>query len=178
MPVVVRRVSRDEWREVKALRLDALKDDAAPIAFLETYDGAAAEADDFWQGRAARSSQGPTVAQFVASDPSTGRWIGTATGLREEPGADYFEGQPIEQLQAHVVGVWVHPDHRGAGAFESLLAAIQAWASANGVERLRLYVHADNHRARATYRRCGFTESGRSFTGKIGQEIEMARVHG
>jgi len=173
---VVRRVRADEWQQVKALRLEALQDAAAPIAFLETYDGASAEPGEFWQGRALRSSEGEKVAQYVAIDAESGHWLGTATGLREEPGTDDFDGRPIERLQVHVVGVWVHPAHRGVGVLEAVLAGVSGWASAQGIERLRLYVHADNLRARATYRRCGFTETGRSFTATIGEEIEMIRA--
>lgn len=48
----VRPIRADEWPKAKELRLLALKDPAAPIAFLETYEQAATEPDSFWQERA------------------------------------------------------------------------------------------------------------------------------
>src|SRR4051794_41079602 len=50
---VVRVVRAEEWASVKALRLLALEDPAAPLAFLETYETAAERPDSFWQKRAA-----------------------------------------------------------------------------------------------------------------------------
>jgi hypothetical protein len=52
----IRPARAHEWRESKALRLRALSDDAAPMAFVESHGEAAARPDDFWQGRAQSSS--------------------------------------------------------------------------------------------------------------------------
>ncbi|QES42441.1 GNAT family N-acetyltransferase [Streptomyces venezuelae] len=157
---VVRTVRADEWPQVRELRLAALRDPAAPVAFLETYEEAAAKPDSFWQERAAGAASGSAVRQFVAED-ADGVWVGSVTVLVEEAGADDVFGGVIEQRQAHVVGVFVRPEHRGSGATEALFDAAVGWAwGLDGLERVRLYVHEGNPRAQAFYRRFGFVRSG------------------
>ncbi|MEU6125058.1 GNAT family N-acetyltransferase [Streptomyces sp. NPDC047123] len=156
----VRAVRADEWAQVKELRLAALRDPAAPVAFLETYGAAVARPDSFWRERAEGAARGPVVRQFVAEDPR-GAWVGSVTVLVEEAGADDAFGGVIEQRQAHLVGVFVRPAHRGRGATDALFGAAVAWAwSRDGLDRVRLYVHENNPRAQAFYRRFGFEGSG------------------
>ncbi len=57
---VVRSINADEWPAAKALRLVALRDPIAHLAFLETYEQAAARPDSFWQERAAGAAKGAT----------------------------------------------------------------------------------------------------------------------
>ncbi|MFD3580066.1 GNAT family N-acetyltransferase [Streptomyces sp. NPDC058644] len=156
----VRPIRADEWPKVKELRLAALQDPSASIAFLETYEKAAAEPDSFWQGRAKGAADGDRVRQFVAEDRD-GTWTGSVTVLIEEPGSDDVFGGPIEQRQAHVVGVFVRPEYRGSGVIDALFEAAVGWAwSVTDVARVRLYVHEDNARAQSFYRRYGFVRSG------------------
>lgn len=75
----VRPIRADEWREVKELRLSALSDPAAPIAFLDTYERAAAKPDSFWRKRAGDAAEGTRVRQFVAEDGRDGAWTGSVT---------------------------------------------------------------------------------------------------
>ncbi|MEU5779229.1 N-acetyltransferase [Streptomyces venezuelae] len=157
---VVRTVRADEWPQVRELRLAALRDPAAPVAFLETYEEAAAKPDSFWRERAEGAAKGLPVRQFVAED-ADGVWVGSVTVLVEEAGADDVFGGVTEQRQAHVVGVYVRPEHRGAGATDALFEAAVGWSwSLDGLERVRLYVHEGNPRAQAFYRRFGFVRSG------------------
>jgi len=153
------------------MRLEALQDEAAPMAFLETYAEAAARPETFWQERAAGAASGTAVAQFAAITEA-GEWVGSATGLREEAGATDWAGQPIEHDQVHVVGVWVHPAHRGAGLLGRLVEQITAWAERD-VTRLRLLVHEDNALAQAAYRKLGFVPTGVTVPLSAGVEIEM-----
>ncbi|MEV6577627.1 GNAT family N-acetyltransferase [Streptomyces sp. NPDC051582] len=159
---VMRAVRADEWEKVKELRIDALKDPAAPVAFLETLDEAESRTDEFWQGRAEGASHGRNARQFVAEAPD-GKWVGSVTVLVEEGGiADFFE-QVVEQTQGHLVGVFVRPEQRGSGLTERLFTAALEWAwSLEGpaLERVRLFVHEDNARAAAFYQRFGFRASG------------------
>jgi GNAT superfamily N-acetyltransferase len=173
MTTQVRRVSADDWSALRTMRLEALQDPAAPIAYLETYDEALARPDAFWQDRAASAATGPVTAQFVAITEQ-GDWVGSATGLREERGNHDWAGHPISHLQVHVVGVWVHPGHRGAGVLDRLVGAIRGWAGEHGVERYRLLVHEDNARAQAAYRKLGFAPTGALVPLSAGNEIEMA----
>ncbi|CAM5532777.1 hypothetical protein SALBM135S_00910 [Streptomyces alboniger] len=157
---VIRAVRAEEWQQVKELRLAALRDPAAPVAFLETYEQAAAAPDAHWQDRAAGSSHATRARQFVAVGPG-GDWAGSVTVLVEEPGSRDIFGGVIEQRQAHFVGVFVRPEHRGSGLTAALFDAAVAWAwSLEGLERVRLYVHERNPRAMAFYLRFGFVRGG------------------
>ena len=172
-PVDVRRIAADDWPRLKAMRLEALADPAAPIAYLETHAEATARPDAFWRDRASGAAEGATVAQFVAIT-AAGEWVGSATGLREEAGANDWAGHPIEQLQVHVVGVWVRPDHRGTGLLGRLVGEIEGWAAGHGATRLRLLVHEDNARAQAAYRKLGFVPTGTLVPLRAGNEVEMS----
>lgn len=156
----VRPIRPDEWPKVKELRLSSLQDPVAPIAFLETYEKAAAEPDSFWQERAEKAADGTRVRQFVAEGPD-GTWNGSVTVLIEDADSDDVFGGPIQKRQAHLAGVYVRPDHRGSGVIDALFGAAVEWAwSVPDVARVRLYVHEDNARAESFYRRFGFVRSG------------------
>ncbi|WP_319949594.1 GNAT family N-acetyltransferase [Streptomyces halobius] len=166
---VIRQVRVDEWPVVKELRLAALRDPVAPIAFLETYEQAQAQSEKFWKDRTARGAEGePHRCQFVAEGPK-GDWAGTMTVLVEEPGAQDFTGELVEQQQAHVVAVFVREEHRGGTVAPALLRTAVGWSLARkGLSRVRLFVHEDNSRAEAFYRKAGFER-----TSLVGDEYEM-----
>lgn len=86
MPYFVRRVRAEEWEAVRATRLESLRDPAAHLAFLESYETAAAQPEEFWKLRAANAADGGVVCQQVVVGPG-GAWVGTVTGLLEEEGA-------------------------------------------------------------------------------------------
>lgn len=160
---VIRPIRADEWAKVKELRIAALRDPAAPVAFLETLEQAEGRTDEFWQERTAGGSAGRRIRQFVAEAPD-GEWNGSVTVLVEEGGTtDIFEGA-IEQTQGHLVGVFVRPGQRGTGLTEALFEAALEWAwslEEPALERVRLFVHEDNARAGAFYRRFGFEATGK-----------------
>ncbi|MFF4214381.1 GNAT family N-acetyltransferase [Streptomyces sp. NPDC001796] len=174
---VVRAIRAEEWPAVKALRLRALQDPVAHLAFLETYDQALAKPDSFWQERAAGCGEGAAGArQFVAEGPD-GEWVGTVTMLMEEAGTKDWAGFPVDRRQGHVVGVYVRPEHRGCGLTEVLFDEALEWAWRLGVERVRLIVHEDNGRAQAFYRRVGFAPSGVTVPlSGVGDERELEMV--
>ncbi|MGW7455744.1 GNAT family N-acetyltransferase [Streptomyces sp. NPDC054787] len=159
---VIRPVRGDEWEQVKALRITALGDPAAPVAFLETVEQAEARPDAFWQERALGASHGRSARQFVAVGPD-GQWDGTVSVLVEEGGTTDFFDQDVERTQGHLVGVFVRPEQRGTGLTEALFGAALEWAwslEEPVLERVRLMVHEENARAAAFYRRYGFVPSG------------------
>ncbi|EFL16485.1 GNAT family N-acetyltransferase [Streptomyces sp. C] len=159
---VIRSVRADEWQKVKELRLAALSDPAASMAFLETVEQAAAKPDAFWQDRAAGAAEGVHVRQFVAEAPD-GRWDGSVTVFVEAAGDSDFLEQVVEADQGHVVGVFVRPEQRGSGLTDALFAAALEWVWARKepvLDRVRLFVHGDNERAAGFYRRFGFRASG------------------
>jgi len=173
----VRPVRADEWNEIKALRLVALSDEVAPLAFLESHAEAAARPDAFWQERARASSvdAGPNAGarQFVAVTVD-GTWVGTAVALVERAGDRDFADSIIETSGGHLVGVYLHPDHRGRGVLGDLVAAATGWLHDLGLDRVRLYCHEDNGRARRAYEKAGFAPTGARVTSVVGPEIEMA----
>ncbi|MFF9089966.1 GNAT family N-acetyltransferase [Streptomyces sp. NPDC014991] len=156
----VRAIRPDEWAAVRQLRLDSLRDPLARIAFLETYEDAAARPDDFWQDRAVRSGEGSTTSRQLIAEAPDGTWAGTVTVLIEEAGTKDWAGYPVERRQGHVVGVYVRPGHRGNGLVEALFDAALDWAWQQRAERVRLIVHEDNVRAQGAYRKVGFVPSG------------------
>ncbi len=71
----------------------------------------------------------------------------------------YFVAMPgVDEL--HLLNITVAPEHQGRGHGCTLMAALQAHAQQAGAGTLWLEVRESNHRARALYRRLGFTEVG------------------
>lgn len=65
MTYVVRRTEPGEWRQLRALRLEALGD--SPNAFGTTYADVAALADEGWRQQAEQNATSPTAAMFIAA---------------------------------------------------------------------------------------------------------------
>lgn len=176
--VTVRPVHDHEWREVRTLRLRALRDEAARIAFVDNFEDASGRPDEFWQERVALASvdagSDAGARQFVAVTED-GAWIGSVTVLVERAGEKDFEGAVIDRSAGGVVGVYLDPAFRGSGVMEDLLDAAVDWIRERGLDYARLYVHADNLRAQGAYEKAGFQPTGTTLLGSIGPEIEMAR---
>ncbi|MFK4100011.1 GNAT family N-acetyltransferase [Streptomyces sp. NPDC019531] len=160
MSYMIRSVRAHEWPAAKALRLVALQDPVAPLAFLESFEEAVGRPDSFWRERTASGAEGADGAQTIIAEAPGGEWVGTVTVLLEEPGTTDWAGFPVERKQGHVVGVFVRPEERGSGLTDVLFDAALEWAWAHGAERVRLIVHEDNGRAQRFYRRVGFVPSG------------------
>lgn len=170
----VRRVRAAEWREIRDLRIDAVGDAAASIAFLSTVEQERAHGEEFWRARAAAASLSDEAAQFIAEDDH--RWVGTTTVLLREQGSADHLGRRVPHARADVVGVYVAPSHRGTALLRDLVDAAAAWAAERGAEELTLDVHADNARAQSAYRKLGFVATGETFTSVIGPELVMVRA--
>ncbi|MGF1425096.1 GNAT family N-acetyltransferase [Kitasatospora sp. LaBMicrA B282] len=162
MIYTIKTVRREDWREAKEIRLAALRDPIAHLAFLETLEQALARPDEFWQDRAQASAEGTSLRQFVAEDADRA-WLGTVTVRVELPGDEKAFGEPPKAPQTHVVGVFVQPAARGTGLAQQLLGAALEWSWSlpePRIERVRLHVHEANPRAEAVYRRVGFERTG------------------
>ncbi|MCI4659302.1 GNAT family N-acetyltransferase [Cryobacterium zhongshanensis] len=142
----IRSTTAADWREIRELRLEMLRD--TPLAFGETFDVALAHDEAEWTMRGARGTTEHSIV-VVAIAPS-GRWIGTMAG--------YI---PDEATGPLLVGVYVAPDYRGgaAGVTDALLSRIEDWALTES-GRLTLHVHEHNDRARAAYEHRGFAATG------------------
>lgn len=72
----------------------------------------------------------------------------------------YFVAAPgVDEL--HLLNLTVAPQHQGQGHGNELLDALQALAVRSRLASIWLEVRLSNERARALYRRRGFTEVGR-----------------
>ncbi|MEU1970737.1 GNAT family N-acetyltransferase [Microbacterium sp. NPDC019599] len=172
----VRRVLASDGDRVRSLRLEALSDRAAGIAFLDTYELAAARPREYWDDRAVGAALSGGSAQFIAEVGPA--WVGTVTILIPEPGVpDYFGRIPAAGT-ALAVAVYVSPAHRGTGLIDRLFHAGFDWARDQGARRVHLDVHADNARARAAYARIGFHPTGGTIDGPNGPEVELSRELG
>jgi ribosomal protein S18 acetylase RimI-like enzyme len=164
-PPVVRRVAEADWARLRAVRLEMLAD--TPLAYLETLADAEARAEADWRFRARRGSSGAENLGLAAEDPADpDRWVGYLACFVDAPG------------QGHVVSVYVAPRQRGTGLAARLLDEAVAWGRAEaGLDRLHLFVHEHNERARAFYRRYGFAETGGTMPYDLDPstvEVEMA----
>jgi ribosomal protein S18 acetylase RimI-like enzyme len=151
----VRRLRAEEWRQLREIRLEALKD--TPIGFGEWYHEAAARTDEEWRERARRIAEPAQTALFAALDQE-GRFVGI-TGVFPRP--ELAEGRELV-----VYSVYVTPAHRGArhGVAAKLLDAAIAWAREVGkAQSVTLSVHERNDRAHAFYRRYGFVDTGETI---------------
>ncbi|MFC8511067.1 GNAT family N-acetyltransferase [Streptomyces sp. NPDC057411] len=184
MDYSIRVIRADEWEQVRELRLAALRDPVAAIAFLETYEDALGRPDSFWQDRArGGSDSGPGVVRQFVAETADGRWVGTVTVLVERPTDEVRFGEAAKVDQTHLVGVYVRPEARGAGVIDALFRAAVEWSwtlPEPAIARVRLYVHEDNARAAAFYRRFGFVATGTTVpmpgdSGKRELEYELPR---
>ncbi|MET7764669.1 GNAT family N-acetyltransferase [Streptomyces sp. NPDC005393] len=164
MGYLVRTVKADEWPQIKELRLAALADPIARIAFNETHERAAAYPDDVWRDRAERSAIGDGITTFVGAaddgeEEGVGRLAGMVVVLVETE-------EPVPT--AHLVAVYVRPEHRGTGLAQQLFGPAIDWSwelETPRIERVRLWVHEENARAETLYGRLGFVRTGRSMAG-------------
>ncbi len=181
MEHTVRAVQAEDWKQVRELRLAALQDPLAHLAFLDTYEQERAMPDSYWRGRTADAAEGRVSRQFVAQAADE-RWLGTVSVLVERAGVETFFGDVPPVEQAHVVGVFVRPEARGTGMAQALFRAAEAWAwrLEHRVERIRLFVHQDNQRAEASYRKAGFAPSGHTIpaghdASRVERELVLSR---
>ncbi|NEA41656.1 GNAT family N-acetyltransferase [Streptomyces sp. SID11385] len=175
---VIRVVTADDWPQAKELRLAALRDPVAHLAFLDTYANALGKPDVLWKEQAANSEAGVRSRQFAAVAPEGG-WVGSVAGIVEDAGEQDYFGLSVEERQVQLVGVFVRPEHRGGGrVLGPLVAAVREWAGEVGAGRLRLFVHAGNGRAVAAYERLGFKATGHRAPDQAGTGEELEYVWG
>lgn len=82
---------------------------------------------------------------------------------------------PGVRRAAELKRLYLHADVFGAGLADRLMDGVEAWARGRGVEDLYLGVWALNARARAFYRRRGFTVVGR-YIFRVGAHEDDERI--
>lgn len=172
MGYVIATVRAGDWARLRELRLAALADPVAEVAFNEPYAKAAVQGEDYWRHRASQGDRGEPAETFVGKEPGPeGRWAGMVTVL-------------VEGERAHVVGVYLRPEHRGTGLAAQLMRAAEQWAEGlrrTSVQRIVLNVHEHNPRAEALYRRLGYVRTGEWAADPKNPQLkqyEMERVLG
>jgi ribosomal protein S18 acetylase RimI-like enzyme len=139
--VVVRRVTENDWSDLRAVRLAALVD--SPAAFGSTLEREQAYDEADWRSWL---STAVVFIGFTQDGP-----VGMVAGI---------EGETAHER--HLVAMWVDPEHRGHGLGSSLVDQVVQWAREQGARRLVLWVADGNDAALHLYRRHGFAESGKS----------------
>lgn len=154
----VRRAAIGDESVLKELRLQALTD--SPRAFSSTYEREVARTTEDW-----RRWLAPAATFILEAD---GEPRGLVAGVPD----------PNDSSIIHLMAMWVHPDIRGTGAADTLIASVKAFAGEVGATQVRLKVVENNRRAKRCYERLGFRPTGRqSVLEKNGDvEIEMAWV--
>ena len=170
----MRRVRAEEWRRLRELRLEALRDPIAHLAYLDRIEVAVERPDSYWQERTSTAASGSAVGQFVAIDEH-GYLAGTATALVTAPGEPDYIGETSPHPRAAVVGVYVRPGHRGSGVLQAVLSETEAWLRGIGVPQVRLHVNEQNLRAQGAYRKCGYVDTGVRVEMVDGVNHEMVR---
>jgi ribosomal protein S18 acetylase RimI-like enzyme len=167
--ILVRRLAADDWEQARDARLAALAE--APYAFASTLARERGFDAEVWRSRA---GSGWTVAAFDGA-----AIVGLATGIPAEhlpaserpsdrkPGdGEPGSGEPGSEQRAvnppewQLVGMWVAPGYRGQGVADALVGAVCDLAREASASSLTLWVTDVNDRARAFYRRLGFTATG------------------
>ncbi|WP_246157738.1 GNAT family N-acetyltransferase [Catellatospora sichuanensis] len=162
--IELRVLASDDWQIWRELRLAALAE--APYAFgsrLADWQGDG-DRSERWRGRL----EIPGSYNIVAL--AEGRPVGMASGV---PTGD----RGVVEL----ISMWVHPDARGRGVGDRLLAAVEQWARQLDADVLKLAVAQGNEAAAALYRRNGFhltAEVGDLMPDGVHREQIMAKELG
>ena len=130
----------NEWREYRALRLEALQSD--PDAFSATYDEAVLRPDEFWIQRLG----GDDTLTFVAivEDQMVGM-VGAYLAAHDDPNC------------AVVIGLYVSTAYRGLGLGRRLMdALLKRLAQLPTVTMIRLGVSPKQTAALGLYQALGF----------------------
>jgi GNAT superfamily N-acetyltransferase len=140
--VMVRETLTGDWRALRDIRLEALRD--APAAFGSTYEREVLRPEAHWRDWIAR---GGTFLAF-APEVSAAAPAGLIGSYQEDP------------VTVELVSMYVRPRARGRGVGEALVATVINWAAERNAASVHLWVTEANAYARVLYERCGFTLTG------------------
>jgi GNAT superfamily N-acetyltransferase len=135
-PILVFRLSADDWSNLKASRLQALTE--SPKSFLGEISAEHGYDEEYWRRQLRHN-----VWLLAAIDTKP---VGIVK-LNHEEGT-------------HLEALWVAEAARRRGVGEVLVAAIENIAAEMGMRELRLWVFTENHEAHEFYLRLGYTKIG------------------
>ena len=112
--------------------------------------------------------------QALSADRATSTWV---VQVADEVVASGTLRQLWPRACEHVgvLSVTVHPEHQRRGHGKALMSAMLAHGREAGLERVELYVRADNERAQALYRGLGFVHEatrGRFIKASEGRYVD------
>ena len=137
-------VREEDWRVMRDIRLEALRE--SPAAFGSSYTREAVFTETDWRRRASGHGFFAYLPPYL---PDLGAIpVGLVGGIEEGPGV------------AQLVSMWVSPRARGRHVGTALVRVMADWARDRGLSRLYLWVTDTNPAARALYERCGFKSTG------------------
>lgn len=152
------------WKVLRRVRLRALQEspDAFPVGW---QDEAQLEQVD-WTRRLSDSDW------VISQEGRGGPVIGVAR-LKGIPAPDHGPEDPL--TVRHIESVWVHPRRRGAGVARRMIDELEALVRTRNctaapgfrIEKLLLWLHADNDDAWRAYRRMGFCDPAGSQTSRL-----------
>lgn len=134
--ITVRALDEGDWELFRTVRLRALEE--SPEAFVADHASEAAEPDEFWTQRLARSRR------LLAEAGGEPVGIASVGSVQDEDNA------------AQLFGLWVEPAHRGSGVATALVRAGAEVAREQGKNHLLYWVGTDNGRAVAFASGFGF----------------------
>lgn len=140
--ITVRPIVADDWRAIRAVRLEMLQRD--PLAFITTYDEAAGYANEVWIRRCTPDAEGRS-ASFAAF--AADRAVGMAVGLDK--------ARPGRRVVA-IVSVYVSPEFRRRGIAGRLMGEVEGWAIERRAKTTSLWVVDGNEAAARFYEGRGY----------------------
>jgi ribosomal protein S18 acetylase RimI-like enzyme len=148
--IEVRKLRSERWREVRELRLRALKTD--PAAFGSAYEEEENLPEEEWQRRMKN-------AIFALSEDN--KPVGTITYV--------FSDRVKSKHIARIFGVYVNPDYRGRGIGKKLLEkALELIRQNKDIVKVQLFVNRKQEAAFRLYKGMGF-----DVVGQMNKEIKI-----
>ncbi len=162
------RVDETNWQTYRDVRLTMLRE--SPRSFGSTLAESSKRSDEDWRAFALRA----WLWLAYSGEPGSGD-----TPLDGAVGSiGMYPAPELPSGSTYLVGMWVHPEHRGTVVAEALVRQVLDAAYDEGFDRVVLEVADENARGVAFYARMGFTPTG--VTGTIPwdatiTESQMAR---
>ena len=143
---------REDWRDLRAIRLEALRSE--PAAYSSSYEETLARPDEHWRQRLANDHSVHLLARAQS------RPIGMVGG--------YLGSDEGDDSVAVVFGMYVTSEHRGKGIGRLLLTSLIDRLSAfPHITTIRLGVTETQEPARRLYESVGFQVVGKTEEGIV-----------
>ena len=158
---IARRLNENDANELRAIRLESLREH--PLELAADYDDEAAKLLEYWQGR--------LQSQMWFGVEANGALVACAS-LHIPPGKKLKHNAWVHAMYARL---------QGGGAADALMDCMEQAAREQGASWLKLAVREGNTRAEAFYRRRGFVPYGREPDSHVVEEkgyasIELGKV--